>query len=59
MVVVGAEGGPRLFVVSVAMCPTTAFPAVADEMTAGALVVVWLMLAGGRPATLGPVLVVA
>lgn len=53
----GAEGGPCLFEVSVARCPTTAFPAVADGMTAGALVVVWLTLAVERPATLGPVLV--
>lgn len=59
VVVVRAEGGPRLFEASVAMCPTTAFPTVVDEMTAGALVVVWLTLAVERPATLGPVLVVA
>lgn len=36
--------GPRLL--SVAVCPTAAFPVVADDMTAGPLAVVWLMLAG-------------
>lgn len=41
---VGAEGGPPLL--SVAVCPTAAFPVVADEMTAGPSAVAWLMLAG-------------